>query len=153
VPRSVATCRRRRAVSSPARWMYSTLPSCSNSCSRPASAASVASPTIDSSLSMPPDIRVSIGAPPWQIMPGIIAHRKAAAGGHPCCPPVTAHRGLRLSDYPSAERIAAARARLNDLIIETPVHRWRGPEIAAAAGADTEVVLKLELFQYTGSFK
>jgi threonine dehydratase len=58
-----------------------------------------------------------------------------------------------LSDYPSAERIAAARARLNDLIIETPVHRWRGPEIAAAAGADTEVVLKLELFQYTGSFK
>jgi len=58
-----------------------------------------------------------------------------------------------LTDHPSAERIAAARARLNGLIIETPVHRWRGPEIAAAAGADTEVVLKLELFQYTGSFK
>ena len=58
-----------------------------------------------------------------------------------------------MTDHPSAERIAAARARLNDLIIETPVHRWRGPEIAAAAGADTEVVLKLELFQYTGSFK
>jgi len=58
-----------------------------------------------------------------------------------------------LTDHPSADRIAAARARLNDLIIETPVHRWRGPEIAAAAGADTEVVLKLELFQYTGSFK
>ena len=33
------------------------------------------------------------------------------------------------------------------------MHHWRGPEIAAAAGADTEVVLKLELFQYTGSFK
>ncbi|HUL08434.1 MAG TPA: pyridoxal-phosphate dependent enzyme [Candidatus Acidoferrum sp.] len=58
-----------------------------------------------------------------------------------------------MTDHPSAERIAAARARLNGLIIETPVHRWRGPEIAAAAGADTEVVLKLELFQYTGSFK
>jgi threonine dehydratase len=58
-----------------------------------------------------------------------------------------------LSEYPSAERIAAARARLDDLIIETPVHRWRGSEIAAAVGADTEVVLKLELFQYTGSFK
>jgi len=58
-----------------------------------------------------------------------------------------------LTDHPSAEQIAAARARLNDLIIETPVHRWRGPEIAAAAGAETEVVLKLELFQYTGSFK
>jgi threonine dehydratase len=58
-----------------------------------------------------------------------------------------------LSDHPSTEQIAAARARLNDLIIETPVHHWRGPEIAAAAGADTKVLLKLELFQYTGSFK
>jgi threonine dehydratase len=58
-----------------------------------------------------------------------------------------------LTDHPSTEQIAAARARLNDLIIETPVHHWRGPEIAAAAGADTKVLLKLELFQYTGSFK
>jgi threonine dehydratase len=58
-----------------------------------------------------------------------------------------------LTDHPTAERIAAARARLNDLIIETPVHHWRGPEIAAATGADTKVLLKLELFQYTGSFK
>jgi threonine dehydratase len=58
-----------------------------------------------------------------------------------------------LSEYPSVERIAVARARLDDLIIETPVHHWRGSEIAAAVGADTEVVLKLELFQYTGSFK
>jgi len=58
-----------------------------------------------------------------------------------------------LSDHPHTEQIAAARARLNDLVIETPVHHWRGPEIAAAVGADTEVRLKLELFQYTGSFK
>jgi len=58
-----------------------------------------------------------------------------------------------LTDHPSPEQIAAARARLNDLIIETPVHHWRGPEIAAAAGAGTKVLLKLELFQYTGSFK
>jgi len=58
-----------------------------------------------------------------------------------------------LTDHPSPEQIAAARARLNDLIIETPVHHWRGPEIAAAVGADTKVLLKLELFQYTGSFK
>ncbi|HZF35120.1 MAG TPA: threonine/serine dehydratase [Candidatus Angelobacter sp.] len=58
-----------------------------------------------------------------------------------------------MSDHPSTEQIAAARARLNDLVIETPVHHWRGPEIAAAVGADTEVLLKLELFQYTGSFK
>ena len=58
-----------------------------------------------------------------------------------------------MTDHPSAEQIAAARARLDDLIIETPVHHWRGPEIAAAAGAGTKVLLKLELFQYTGSFK
>ena len=58
-----------------------------------------------------------------------------------------------MTDHPSPEQIAAARARLNDLIIETPVHHWRGPEIAAAVGADTKVLLKLELFQYTGSFK
>jgi threonine dehydratase len=58
-----------------------------------------------------------------------------------------------LTNHPSTEQIALARARLNDLIIETPVHHWRGPEIAAAAGADTKVLLKLELFQYTGSFK
>ena len=58
-----------------------------------------------------------------------------------------------MADYPTVEQIATARARLDDLIVETPVHRWRGSEIAAAVGADTEVVLKLELFQYTGSFK
>ena len=56
-------------------------------------------------------------------------------------------------DAPAIAEISAARARLGDLVIETPVHRWRGPEIAAAAGADTEVFLKLELLQYTGSFK
>lgn len=49
--------------------------------------------------------------------------------------------------------IEDTRAALGDLIVETPVHPWRGEEIAAAAGADTEVFLKLELFQYTGTFK
>jgi len=58
-----------------------------------------------------------------------------------------------LSEYPNLPDIAAAHARLRDLVVETPVHRWRGLEIAEAAGAKTEVVLKLELFQYTGSFK
>jgi threonine dehydratase len=49
--------------------------------------------------------------------------------------------------------IEAARRRLGDRIIETPVHHWRGPELAARIGAETQVFLKLELFQYTGSFK
>jgi threonine dehydratase len=57
------------------------------------------------------------------------------------------------SDVPSIEQIESALAALRGLVIETPVHHWRGPEIAAAAGAGTEVWLKLELFQYTGSFK
>lgn len=49
--------------------------------------------------------------------------------------------------------IKANRERLGDLVIETPVHPWRGPELSAQVGADTQVFLKLELFQYTGSFK
>jgi threonine dehydratase len=58
-----------------------------------------------------------------------------------------------LSEYPNLSDIASTRARLGELIIETPIHAWRGPEIAAAVGGDTDIVLKLELFQYTGSFK
>ncbi len=38
-------------------------------------------------------------------------------------------------------------------INRTPVHRWRGTEIDARVGAETEVLLKLELFQQTGTFK
>jgi threonine dehydratase len=57
------------------------------------------------------------------------------------------------TDFPNLQRIADALAALRGLVIETPVHSWRGPEIAATAGTATEVFLKLELFQYTGSFK
>lgn len=49
--------------------------------------------------------------------------------------------------------IEATRAGLGDLVIETPVHQWRGEEISAVAGADTQVFVKLELLQYTGTFK
>ncbi len=54
---------------------------------------------------------------------------------------------------PSLAEIDAARARLGDRVLTTPVHAWRGPEIAEAAGAGTEVILKLELWQHTGTFK
>ncbi len=54
---------------------------------------------------------------------------------------------------PTISEIEANRARLADFIVETPVHHWRGREIEAAAGRGTEVVLKLELFQLTGTFK
>ena len=57
------------------------------------------------------------------------------------------------SAIPSLADIRAARARLGDRVRETPVWHWRGDAIDRAAGADTQVFLKLELFQYTGTFK
>lgn len=52
---------------------------------------------------------------------------------------------------PTLEEIGAARARLRDLVVQTPLWRWRGDEIERAAG--TQPLLKLELFQHAGSFK
>src|SRR6266404_2042618 len=54
---------------------------------------------------------------------------------------------------PTVAEIAAARDRLGDLVRETPVHQWLGPEIEALAGPGTAVFLKLELLQFTGTFK
>ncbi len=62
-------------------------------------------------------------------------------------------RSYRVSTPPTIADIETARQRLGELVIETPVHHWRGPEIAARVGEGTEVILKLELFQYTGTFK
>lgn len=56
-------------------------------------------------------------------------------------------------NVPTAEQIRSTREMLGDLIVETPVWRWRQSEIVALLGADTEVFLKLELFQHTGTFK
>ncbi len=58
-----------------------------------------------------------------------------------------------MADYPSIKEIAENRARLGDLVIETPVHHWRGPEIEAVTAPGTQVFLKLELLQVTGTFK
>ena len=55
------------------------------------------------------------------------------------------------AEPPSLEAIRAARQRLGERIVETPVWRWRGDEIERAAG--TQPWLKLELFQHAGSFK
>lgn len=54
---------------------------------------------------------------------------------------------------PTLEAIRAGRERLGERVRETPVWRWRGREIEALLGAGSEVLLKLELFQYTGTFK
>ncbi|MFO7632947.1 MAG: threonine/serine dehydratase [Caldilinea sp.] len=56
-------------------------------------------------------------------------------------------------DFPTIEAIRANRRRLGDLVRETPVWHWQGLDLDSIIGADTTVLLKLELFQHTGSFK
>ena len=54
---------------------------------------------------------------------------------------------------PTIEDIRAARERLGERVRETPFWHWRGRALEAAAGPATQVFLKLELFQYGGTFK
>lgn len=54
---------------------------------------------------------------------------------------------------PTAEEIETARRRLGDLVRTTPVWNWRGRRAGSLFGPETEVWLKLELFQYAGTFK
>lgn len=53
----------------------------------------------------------------------------------------------------SIDEVRAAARRLADHVVSTPVHRLRSREVAAAVGEHTDVWLKLELFQHTGTFK
>jgi threonine dehydratase len=59
------------------------------------------------------------------------------------------------ADAPRITRadILAARDLLGDRIRRTPVQPLSGPPVEAAFGAGTRAVMKLELFQHTGSFK
>lgn len=56
-------------------------------------------------------------------------------------------------DIPTLDDIRSAREQLGDKVRYTPVWQWKGDEASRHFGADTEVFLKLELFQYGGSFK
>ncbi len=58
-----------------------------------------------------------------------------------------------MADFPSIADIRAARECLGDRVRETPAWQWRGDAIERSAGVDTQVFLKLELLQYTGTFK
>ena len=49
--------------------------------------------------------------------------------------------------------IEAAAERIKGKVVETPVHCWQGPLLSELLGDETEVMLKLELFQHTGTFK
>jgi threonine dehydratase len=53
----------------------------------------------------------------------------------------------------SVAQIQTARERLNNFIVETPVWRWGNRDIVDKVGSETQVFLKLELFQQTGTFK
>jgi len=54
---------------------------------------------------------------------------------------------------PTLDAIREARATLGERVRRTPVWRWRDRRLDDELGAETEVCLKLELFQYGGTFK
>jgi threonine dehydratase len=56
-------------------------------------------------------------------------------------------------EHPTIEAIRANRARLGDLVVTTPIRLLIDDALAAAVGSSTQVWLKEELFQRTGSFK
>lgn len=56
-------------------------------------------------------------------------------------------------EFPTIEAIRANRTRLGDLVVKTPIRRLVDDAVAAALGPSTQVWLKEELFQRTGSFK
>src|SRR5512139_3221337 len=55
--------------------------------------------------------------------------------------------------YPRLHEVERVAARLAGQVLQTPVWRWQTGVIARRFGPRTEVWLKLELFQHTGSFK
>jgi threonine dehydratase len=54
---------------------------------------------------------------------------------------------------PALSAIREARRRLGGRVLQTPVARWQSFDQEALLGAETEVYVKLELFQHGGSFK
>jgi threonine dehydratase len=54
---------------------------------------------------------------------------------------------------PSIADVRATRERIAPHIVRTPIHLWRGQEVEARTSPETQVILKLELFQHTGTFK
>lgn len=57
------------------------------------------------------------------------------------------------SPYPSLDQLRRTADRLHGKVLETPVWRWQTGIVERALAPSTEVWLKLELFQRTGTFK
>lgn len=66
--------------------------------------------------------------------------------------PSTAGARPHVPDYPTLPAIQATAARLRGKVLETPVWQWQ-TGAANQLAPNTEVWLKLELFQLTGTFK
>jgi len=60
---------------------------------------------------------------------------------------------MTITPVPSLDAIRANRARLGDLVVTTPVRQVDDDALREAVGDSTQVWLKEELFQRTGSFK
>ena len=60
-----------------------------------------------------------------------------------------------MSEYnpPTLDEFRLTAERLKPYIRETPAFHWSGDTVASRLGTDTELFLKLELFQRTGTFK
>ncbi len=54
---------------------------------------------------------------------------------------------------PSIDTVRKTLERIAPHIVRTPIHLWRGQEVEARTSPETQVILKLELFQHTGTFK
>ena len=57
------------------------------------------------------------------------------------------------SGDPELNAIRETRQRIDPYVLETPIWGWRNRYITDIAGPDAQVLLKLELFQHTGTFK
>lgn len=59
---------------------------------------------------------------------------------------------MSVASPPTVAEIRSARERLGEMVRKTPVWQWRSEALSQVVG-DTSVFLKMELFQYAGSFK
>ena len=58
-----------------------------------------------------------------------------------------------MSAPPKISEITELRQRIDPYIVQTPVWKWDNEDAISTFGAETEIFLKLELFQRTGTFK
>ena len=61
--------------------------------------------------------------------------------------------GELTSSGPDLSAIRETRRRIDPYVLETPIWGWRNRYITDVVGPDTQILLKLELLQHTGTFK